>query len=97
MALKTIPFDAAVVLDTQEAIEVYIEDAFESRDPAVISYALGVVARASNVSQLAEKTGLSRQAIYKALSADGNPEFATILKVLDGLGLELTARTKVAA
>lgn len=89
MSLKTQRFDAAAILDTPEAIEVFLEDAFESGDPAFITHALGIVARAKGMTQLAEETGLSRQALYKALSAEGRPEFGTVLKVAGALGFRL--------
>jgi probable addiction module antidote protein len=91
MTLRTTEFDSAVVLDTPEAIEEYLADAFESEDAAVISHALGVVARAKGMARLAEETGLTRQALYKALSSDGNPEFSTIMKVAHALGFRLSA------
>lgn len=90
MPLKTSRFDAAEVLDTPEAIEAFLEDAFESGDASYITHALGVVARAKGMTQLADDTGLSRQALYKALSADGHPEFETVLKVSMALGFRLT-------
>ena len=90
MAVKTIPFDAAEVLDTPEAIEAFLEDAFEDGDPASITHALGTVARAKGMTKLAEETGLSRQALYKALSAEGHPEFGTVFKVASALGFRLT-------
>ena len=89
MALKTAPFDAAEVLDTEEAIEEFIAAAFETEDPAFIAQALGTVARARNMSKLAEEIGMSRPALYRALSGKGNPEFATIAKVMRALGLKL--------
>ncbi|MDZ4055035.1 MAG: addiction module antidote protein [Phenylobacterium sp.] len=89
MPLKTSRFDAAESLDTPEAIEAFLENAFESRDPSFITHALGIVARAKGMSQLAEETGLSRQALYKALSAEGRPEFSTVLKVASALGFRL--------
>lgn len=89
-------FDSALVLDTPEAIEEYLIDAFESEDAAVITHALGIVARARGMSQLAEETGLSRQALYKALNSEGNPEFATVMKVANALGFRLSP-TRVAA
>jgi probable addiction module antidote protein len=91
MALKTAPFDAAEVLDTEEAIEEFIAAAFETEDPAFIARALGTVARARNMSRLAEEIGMSRPALYRALSGEGNPEFATIAKVMHALGLKLAA------
>jgi probable addiction module antidote protein len=89
MALKTAPFDAAEVLDSEEAIEEFIIAAFETEDPALIARALGTVARARNMSKLAEEIGMSRPALYRALSGKGNPEFATITKVMHALGLKL--------
>ncbi len=89
MPITTIPFDAAAVLDTPDAIEAYLSDAFESEDPRFIAHALGVVARARGMSQLAQDTGLTRQALYKALSPEGNPEFATIVKVAHALGFAI--------
>jgi probable addiction module antidote protein len=89
MALKTAPFDAAEVLDTEEAIEEFVAAAFETEDPAFIARALGTVARARNMSELAEEIGMSRPALYRALSGTGNPEFVTITKVMRALGLKL--------
>ena len=92
MPLETRPYDSALVLDTPEAIEEYLIDAFESGDSAVISHALGVVARAKGMSQLAEETGLARGALYRALSSEGNPEFSTVIKVAHALGFDLSPR-----
>ena len=89
MVPKTAPFDAAKVLDTEEAIEEFIAAALETNDPAFIARALGTVARARNMSKLAEEIGMSRPALYRALSGKGNPEFATIAKVMRALGLKL--------
>ncbi len=83
-------FNSALVLDTPEAIEEYLIDAFESEDATVITHALGAVARARGMSQLAAETGLSRQALYKALTSEGNPEFATVMKVANALGFRLS-------
>ncbi len=90
MSLKTTPFDASEYLDTDEGIEEFMKAAFEDGDPAFIARCLGIVAKARNMSRLARETGMSRAALYKALSGDGNPEFATIMKVMKALGLELT-------
>lgn len=98
MATKTSAFDSAEYLDSTEAIEAYLEDALESNDSAVVAHALGVIARAKGMSQIAQDAGLSRESLYKALSAEGNPELATVLKVIKALGLKLTiARTHHAA
>lgn len=96
MSTQISDFDSAQVLDTPEAIEEYLIDAFESEDAAVITHALGVVARARGMSQLADETGLSRQALYKALNSGGNPEFATVMKVANALGFRLSP-TRLAA
>ena len=91
MALKTYPYDSAEYLDTPEDWEEYLKITCEDGGtPSEIAYALGVIARAQNMTKLADKTGLSRQALYKALSGEGNPEFATIAKVADALGLKIT-------
>jgi probable addiction module antidote protein len=96
MALKTYPFDAAEFLDSDEAVDEFVADAFETEDPAFIARALGMVARARNMSQLAKETGMSRAALYKALSGEGNPEFATIAKVMRALGLKLAPERRAA-
>ena len=90
--LKTTPFDAADYLDDAEDIAFYLEEAFATEDPVYIAHALGTVARAKGMTEVARKTGLSRESLYKALSKEGNPEFATILKVMKALDLKLTAR-----
>jgi probable addiction module antidote protein len=90
--LKTRPFDAANYLDSAEAIGIYLADIFETEDHALIAHALGTVTRAKGMTEVARKTGLSRESLYKALSAEGNPDFATILKVMRALDLKITAR-----
>ena len=92
MALETGPWDSAELLDTHEAIVAYIEAAFEDGDPSVITHALGVVARAKGMSQLARDSGVSREALYKALTPDGDPKLSTFLGVLKALGMKVTAR-----
>lgn len=91
MVLKTSPYDSAEYLDTEEAVEEYVIAAFETEDPAFIAYALGVVARAQNMSRLAKEVGMSRSALYRALSGEGNPGFTTITKVMKALGLKMAA------
>jgi len=86
---KTIPWDSAKHLKTDEDIAHYLEAVFEDGDPALITHALGVIARAKGMSQIAQAAGLGRESLYKALSPDGNPEFATVLKVMRALGLKL--------
>lgn len=91
MTIETRPFDPAAYLDSPEAMLAYLDGAFADGDAGEIADALGVVARARGMSRLAEQTGLTRQALYKALSSDGNPEFATVLKVVRALGFRLHA------
>jgi probable addiction module antidote protein len=90
---ETKSFDPAEYLDDPEAIAAYMTDALESDDPAFITDALGVVARARGMSQVAQDAGLSRENLYRALSANGNPEFATVLHVLQALGLQFSVVT----
>ena len=89
MRVKTRPWDAAEGLDTPERIAHYLEAAFEDGDPALIAAAIGDAARARGMTHIAQETGMAREALYRALSENGNPEFATILKVLGALGLRL--------
>jgi probable addiction module antidote protein len=86
---KTIPWDSAKHLKTDDDIAHYLEAVFEDGDPALIAHALGVVARAKGMSKIARAAGLGRESLYKALSPDGNPEFVTVLKVMRALGLKL--------
>ncbi len=91
--VKTHPYDSAKYLDSDEAVNAYLEDAFETNDPSFIAFALGTVARARGMSRIAKKAGLSRESLYKALSDEGNPEFGTILHVMQALGLRLSVAT----
>lgn len=91
MPLETRAWDASEHLDTPEAIAAYLEAAFEDGDPALINAAIGDVAKAFGMTAIARETGLSRENLYRSLSADGHPEFATVLKVLRALGVRLTA------
>lgn len=90
---KTKPkrWDPAEHLETEEDMAAYLEAALEDGDPALVAAALGDIARAKGMSQIARETGLGRESLYKALSPDGNPEFSTILKVVRALGLRLHA------
>lgn len=99
MPLKTTRWDSAEYLKTDEDIRLYLEACFEEApdDTTFIVHALGVVARAKGMMQIARETGLSREALYRSLSAEGNPSFATVTKVLKTLGLKLHATPVVAA
>jgi probable addiction module antidote protein len=89
--LKTSVWDPAEHLETEEDIAAYLEAAFEEGDPSLIAAALGDIARAKGMAQIARDAGLGRESLYKALSPEGNPEFATIVKVVNALGLKLHA------
>ena len=90
MASDLTAYDSADYLQTPEDIAAYLEAAFEDGDPALITHALGVIARAEGMTEIARRTGLTRASLYKSLSGDGRPEFETVLKVLRALGLKLT-------
>ncbi|WP_145634882.1 addiction module antidote protein [Neorhizobium alkalisoli] len=83
-------WDIAEHLDSDERIALFLEAVFEDGDPATIAAAIGDVARARGMSQVAKDSGLSRENLYRALSEDGNPEFATIVKVIRAIGYDLT-------
>ena len=87
----TTPWDPADHLKTDEDMAAYLEAALEEGDPALVAAALGDIARAKGMTQVARDAGLGRESLYKALSPAGNPEFATILKVVSALGLQLHA------
>ena len=84
-------WDPAKHFATEEDMAAYLEAALEEGEPALIAAALGDIARAKGMSQIARDAGLGRESLYKALSPEGNPEFATILKVIAALGLKLHA------
>lgn len=94
MALITSRWDSAEHLKTEEDIQLYLEACLEEAgdDPKGIIHAFRVIARARNMSQLAKDTGLTREGLYKALSPDGNPTFATVTKVAKALGFKLTVQ-----
>jgi len=89
--ITTTLWDPVDNLNTEEDIMNYLEAAFETDDPELIAAVLGDIARARGMAAIAEKTGLGRTSLYKALSPDGPPEFATVMKVVKALGLKLRA------
>ena len=91
---KTRLWDAAEYLDSEEDMALYLEAALEEGDAALVATTLGDIARAKGMTEIARKTGLGRESLYKALSPEGNPEFATILKVVRSLGLSLHAKAR---
>ena len=90
---KTVSYDVSEQLRTPEEMAAYLDAWLEEApdDAAGIARALGDIARAKGMSQVARDTGLSRESLYKALSEDGNPSFATVLKVARALGVRLHA------
>lgn len=92
MAVEITDFDPAAYLDDDQAIAAYLSDAFETQDVAFISDAIGVVARAKGMKQIAQEAGVSRESLYRALSSAGNPELGTVLKVLASLNIKISAQ-----
>lgn len=92
---RTTSFDAALFLKTPRQMAAYLEAALEDGDPQIVSTALGTLARAKGMAQIAKDTGLSRESLYSALSAEGNPKLKTFLKVVRALGIQLKAEASV--
>jgi probable addiction module antidote protein len=88
---KTTRFDAVDYLETEERQVAYIAAALESGDADFVRDALGVVARARGMGEIAKKAGLNRESLYKALGETGNPEFGTVMRIVHALGLTLSA------
>ena len=88
---QTRPWDPVEHLETEEDMAAYLNVALEDGDLGLIMATLGDIARARRMAVVAEETGLGRESLYKSLSADGNPEFATVLKVVRALGFRLQA------
>lgn len=86
---QAMTYDAAEFLETDEDIIAYLNAALDDGDPALISAALGDIARAHGMTQLAKETGITRDGLYKALSPTGNPSFSTAQKVIEALGYKL--------
>ena len=92
MTLKTTRWDPAEYLDSPTSIAVYLEAAFDDGDPSLIAAALGDVARAMGMTDLASRAGVTREALYKALSPSGDPRLSTFLGVMKALGIKLKPR-----
>jgi probable addiction module antidote protein len=97
MATKTLPFDAAQYLTSTEAQAELIADAFESGDVTYIATAIGTVARARGMTQIAREAGVTREALYKSLATGGDPRLSTVLGVMKALGIRLSAEVDRAA
>ncbi|HEY4126289.1 MAG TPA: addiction module antidote protein [Rhizomicrobium sp.] len=94
MAKKALAFDVAEALDSDEAIAIFMEEAFKTEDAGYIAHALGVVARAKGMTQIAKDTGLSREQLYRSFSETGNPTLKTTIAVMKALGIELAAKAQ---
>jgi len=95
MAEKLTTYDPAEDLTSDDAIASFMAEAFESNDASYIAHALGVVARAKDMTQIAGETGLSREQLYRSFSERGNPTLKTTLAVMKALGIDLTAKLHV--
>jgi probable addiction module antidote protein len=90
---KTTRFDAADYLDSEERQVAYIAAALETGDANFVRDALGIVARARGMGEIAKNAGLNRESLYKALGETGNPEFGTVMRIVRAMGLTLSARS----
>ena len=88
--MKTLPFDAAQFIDSPEAEEILLADAFESGNTEYIAHALGIIARARGMTAVAREAGVAREALYRALSPTGDPRLSTLLGVLKALHITIT-------
>ena len=92
MAPKATPYDPAEDLTSDAAVATFMAEAFATEDAGYIAHALGVVARAKGMAQIATQTGLSREQLYRSFSGDGNPTLRTTIAVMKALGISLTAK-----
>jgi probable addiction module antidote protein len=92
MIVKTKPYDSADYLQSEDAVAAYLEEFLEDDDPTMLLEALGTVARARGMSEVAKKAGLTRNSLYKSLNPNGNPELSTFLKVLRAMGLQIAIK-----
>jgi probable addiction module antidote protein len=95
VALRLYNYDPAEALKSDEAIEVFLADAFETGDARYIAKALGVVARAKGMTKIARRTGLAREQLYRTLSENGNPTLETTLAVMKAIGFGMTGKRHV--
>jgi len=97
MAERLTTYDPAEDLGSDAAIAIFMAEAFQTNDVGYISHALGVVARAKGMAQIAHQTGLSREQLYRSFSEKGNPTLKTTLAVMNALGIQLTTKISTAA
>ena len=95
--IKTRPFDMANYLGSEEEIAEYLRQVLEDGDPSELAAALGDIARARGMTQLARDTGLSRESLYKSLSGERAPSSETLFKVIHALGFKLSLQTATRA
>ncbi|MCY4226233.1 MAG: putative addiction module antidote protein [Gammaproteobacteria bacterium] len=95
MTEKLTTFDSAEHLNSEQAIAIFLEDAFESGDPACIPLALGVTARARGMTEIAMQAGLSREQLYRPFSKEGNPTLRSMLAVMQVLGIRMSVKRAV--
>lgn len=93
MTVETSLWDPTEILSSDEAIEAYLEAAFEDGDPKLVAMALGNIAKAKGMTHVAKAAGITREALYKALSEKGDPKLSTLLGVMKALGLRFTVTT----
>lgn len=93
--IKTRIFDTSEFLSSEADMAAYLEAALAEGDPSVVVQAIGAIAKARGMTQIAKSTGLPRESLYRALSPEGNPEFTTVLKIVKALGLRLHAEPAV--
>jgi probable addiction module antidote protein len=96
MVTKTERYDASQYLNSDEVIAAYLDEALATGDAALVAKCLGNVARARGMTEIAAEAGLTRASLYKALSSEGNPEFATVLRVIQALKLRLSVAAEPA-
>lgn len=92
MAARLTTYDPAEDLTSDQAIATFMAEAFATEEPGYIAHALGVVARAKGMAQIAMQTGLSREQLYRSFSESGNPTLKTTMAVMKALGIALTAK-----
>jgi probable addiction module antidote protein len=96
MAEPLYDYDPAAALDNPESIALFMADAFETGDVAYVAKAVGVVARAKGMTEIAHETGFSREQLYRSFSEKGNPTLKTTLAVMRAIGIDITAKAHVA-
>lgn len=90
-------WDAADYLDSPEMMSEYLNEALATGDLAVVMQAVGAIARAKGMREIAEQIGVSRESLYRSLDESGKPQFETVMKSLDAMGLQLQTTAKTAA